>query len=58
MDNEQKLKEEYIKVIENLPSYKGDFDDPVMVDWYQRGFEEWKRSQKEFRYYNYMIANT
>lgn len=58
MNSEQKLIEEYRKVIENLPSYKGDFDDPIMSDWYQRGFEEWKKLQKEFRYYNYMVLNS
>ncbi|UUW39846.1 hypothetical protein VP14_159 [Vibrio phage VPMCC14] len=52
-NKETKLFNQYRKVIENLPDYNGDFDDPEKKDYYLRGFEEWKRLQKEFSYYNY-----
>jgi len=52
MNKETKLFKQYRKVIENLPDYNGDFDDPEKKDYYQRGFEEWKRLKREYRYYN------
>lgn len=35
------------------------YDEKLKEDEYHiKGFEEWKRLQKEFRYYNYMITNS
>lgn len=53
MDKETKLFKQYREVIENLPEYDNDFDDPENKDYYQKGFEEWKRLNKAFNYYNY-----
>jgi len=55
--NDEKLLKEYRSVIENLPHYKGDFDDPLMFEWYQKGFEEWKKLKLCFNYYNYCSNN-
>jgi hypothetical protein len=58
MESNDDLYKEYKSVIENLPHYKGDFDDPLMFEWYQKGFEEWKKLKKDYEYYTYCASNS